>query len=103
MNEPTQAKVQPIAAWKTSGLDVTVWEKKNEHGTFYNIKAVHRFKRKNENKWDETSSFDYAEIPMLIELLNRALATAIKVARDARLERLRYQDNIDSDRKPAAA
>lgn len=102
MEQPTQTKHQPLAAWKTRSLDVTVWERKNAHGTFFSIKAVHKFKRDEDNKWAETSSFDYADVPMLIELLKRALMVAVQAEGDARMARMRYPGPSDLEHKPVA-
>jgi hypothetical protein len=84
-----ETKKYPIASWKTSSVDVSLWEHSNEYGTFYHAKAVHRFKRIQDNKWDESSSFNFEDIPILVELLNRAFNTALKAAGADRLNRAR--------------
>ena len=84
MNEPTSMKRKPVAVWKSKTLDVSLWEAKNEHGTFYSVKAVHRFKRSQDNSWDESSSFSYEDLPMLVELLGAAFKAALKADCEAR-------------------
>jgi hypothetical protein len=84
MNEPTTMKRKPVAVWKSKTLDVSLWEAKNEHGTFYSVKAVHRFKRSKDNSWDESSSFNYEDLPMLVELLGAAFKAALKANGEAR-------------------
>ena len=71
-------KRKPVAVWKSRTLDVSLWETKNEHGTFYSVKAVHRFKRTDNNQWDESSSFEYGELPVLVEFLSEAFKAAMK-------------------------
>jgi hypothetical protein len=78
MNTQTQAARQPVQAWKSRNLDVSLWETTNDHGTFYSVKAVHRFKRTDTNQWDESSSFDYGELPLLVEFLGEAFKSAMK-------------------------
>ena len=84
MNTPTQAARQPVTAWKSRNLDVSLWETTNDHGTFYSVKAVHRFKRSQDNSWDESSSFSYEDLPMLVELLGAAFKAALKADCEAR-------------------
>jgi hypothetical protein len=89
------AKRKPCKVWKSRTLDVSLWETKNEHGTFFSVKAVHRFKRSQDNSWDESSSFDYTDLPMLVELLGAAFKEAMKadilVREEHRMVDVRYK------------
>lgn len=94
-NEAT-VKRKPCKVWKSRTLDVSLWETKNEHGTFFSVKAVHRFKRSQDNSWDESSSFDYSDLPMLVELLGAAFKAAMKADVEAREQHRQVAANYPS-------
>jgi hypothetical protein len=84
MENQTESKNLPVASWTAKRLQVSVWERKMEKGNFYDVKICRSYHDEKKNEWRETDSFDYADLPLLIELIGNAFTVAMKADIGAR-------------------
>jgi hypothetical protein len=77
MSELTQKGTQPVASWTTRHLQVSVWERKKEKGSFFDVKICRTYHDDKTNEWRESNSFDYSEMPLLTELIGQAFQAAM--------------------------
>jgi hypothetical protein len=79
-------KQHPVASWSMRHLNVTLWERKVDRGSFFDVAISRSYKDESKNEWRETPSFDYAQLPLLMELIGQAFKAAMKADIEVREE-----------------
>ena len=68
-------KQRPIADFRMGSVNAAVWRYANDNGNIrYTIKCNRSYKDRNGN-WQDTSVFDYDDLPVLEKLVARAQPT----------------------------
>lgn len=68
---------RPVKKFQSGAIEVAVWKRTNDHGTFYNASASRSFKREEQSEWERTSNFGRDDLPVVTALQQLAFAWII--------------------------
>jgi hypothetical protein len=82
----------PIHVIRHRNLKASIWRNPTEKGTLYNVSVVRGY-RNSENQWQDSHSFGYDDLPIIVKLLNdcHSLITTLR-ERDATADRRSNRD-----------
>jgi hypothetical protein len=82
-----EPKQKPVHKERVGLVTVSVWERKTDSGTFYNV--THERRYKDGENWKSTQSYDAGDIPNLCKALDRAHSAIL----DARAAQAKVPDS----------
>jgi hypothetical protein len=77
--ETETARTQPVASFKQSGVEVTIWKNAAPNGDLYNTTIRNSYKDEKADEWKETANFSPSDLAILAQLSGQAFQEIVRL------------------------
>ena len=78
------ARNRPVATFKQSGVEVTIWKNPAPIGDVYNTTVRNSYKDEKSDEWKETANFSPTDLAVLAQLSGQAFQEIVRLKHQSR-------------------
>jgi len=78
------ARNRPVATFKQSGVEVTIWKNPTQIGDVYNTTIRNSYKDEKADGWKETANFSPTDLAVLAQLSGQAFQEIVRLKQQSR-------------------
>jgi hypothetical protein len=82
--ETEPVRTRPVATFKQSGVEVTIWKNAAPNGDVYNTTIRNSYKGEKADEWRETTTFSPSDLAILAQLSGQAFQEIVRLKRQNR-------------------
>jgi hypothetical protein len=83
-SEAEIARNRPVATFKQSGVEVTIWKNPAPIGDVYNTTIRNTYKDEKADEWRETTNFSPTDLAVLAQLSGQAFQEIVRLKQQSR-------------------
>jgi hypothetical protein len=77
-------RTRPVASFKQSGIELTIWKNPAPNGDVYNTTIHNSYKDEQDDEWKETANFSPSDLAILAQLSGQAFQEIVRLKKQNR-------------------